>query len=102
LIGVRGTRVGITAGSVTLENQKPQLSTSANQTSGRWPRLPSSMPRQARSGGWGGRAPHRDGGSPGQTLEVHGQPPFEAGNDHIIDIDCGRLHSQAIGELRPD
>jgi hypothetical protein len=30
-----------------------------------------------------------------------GQPPFVAGEDRIIDIDFGRLPSEAMGELWP-
>jgi hypothetical protein len=78
------------------------LLTSANQTGGWRSRLPSSMLRQARSGGCGGDAPHRDRKRPGQAPEIDGQPPFGAGEDHIIDIDCGRLPSEAMGELWPD
>jgi hypothetical protein len=59
------------------------------------------MLRQARSGGRGGGAPHRDRKRPGQVAEIDGQPPFVAGEDRIIDIDFGRLPSEAMGELWP-
>jgi hypothetical protein len=97
-------------GSLIVPTRRGSLVGSAGSARWRTP-WPLAIPELARWGTWlRGRDPGAGGQrrpaddecdrrSPGQTLEIHDQPPFEAREDHVINIDCGRLSSGAMGEL---